>query len=136
MSNITYKDLILDRTQIKELYLDAGWFAYTNDCEKLYKGILNSTDCIGAYDKDLLVGLIRTISDGETICHIQDILVLKKYQRRGIGKQLMSLIFDKYPHIRQILLMTEDTSETRLFYESMGMESYDKVKGLGFKLKK
>lgn len=136
MTNIEYKNLIFDKQQIKSLYLDNEWYAYTNDEERLYRGILNSTDCIGAYDGDLLVGLIRTVSDGETICYVQDILILKKYHRQGIGKKLMKLIFDKYTHVRQLVLMTDNTEKTRLFYENIGMVSYDKVDGVGFILKR
>jgi ribosomal protein S18 acetylase RimI-like enzyme len=136
MNKIEYKNLLFDKVQIKNLYLDNEWYAYTNDEERLYRGILNSTDCIGAYDDELLVGLIRTVSDGETICYIQDILILKEYQRKGIGKELMKLIFDQYTHVRQVVLMTDNNEKTRSFYENIGMVSYDKVDGVGFILKR
>ena len=133
---IEYKELLFDELAIKNLYLDNEWYTYTNDIEQLYKGIKNSTDKIGAYDNNSLVGLIRTVSDQQTICYIQDILILKSYQRKGIGKVLMKMIFDKYPHVRQIVLMTDNNLSTIEFYKNIGMVPYEEVKGIGFILKK
>jgi GNAT superfamily N-acetyltransferase len=136
MNNIIYKDLVFDKEAIKQLYLDNEWYAYTHDIERLYSGVLNSTDAIAAYHDDLLVGLIRTVSDQETICYIQDILILKKYHRFRIGTTLMNMIFDKYKHVRQVVLMTGETEKQRKFYESLGMVSYDQVECVGFIKKK
>lgn len=136
MSDIVYKDLVFNKEQIKNLYLDNQWYAYTNDEDRLFNGILNSSDCIGAYRDNELVGLVRTVSDGETICYIQDILVLRNYHRQGIGKSLMNIIKDKYKHVRQIVLMTENTENTKEFYRNVGMVSYDKIGTIGFIVKK
>ncbi len=84
--------------------------------------IENSLDVISAWDGDILIGLIRTIGDGETIIYIQDILVLKAYKRQGIGRQLMNQILDKYLDVRQIILLTDSANEQKAFYESMGMK--------------
>lgn len=136
MIKVEYRELVFDKNAIKQLYLDNEWYAYTHDIERLYRGILNSTDKVGAYIDNQLVGLIRTISDQESVCYIQDILILKKYQRKGIGKALMNMIFEKYSYLRQIILMTDNTKQQRTFYESIGMISYDKVDCVGYILKK
>lgn len=104
------------------LYTDAGWTNYTRDMPKLMRGIENSLDVISAWDGDILIGLIRTIGDGETIIYIQDILVLNVYKRLGIGRQLMKQILDKYLDVRQIILLTDSAIEQKAFYESMRME--------------
>lgn len=129
---IEYKKLIFDEEQILNLYLDNEWYAYTQDPNTLYRGIKNSTDKIGAYDGDKLVGLIRSVSDKETICYIQDILVLQDYHRKGIGTNLMKLILDKYQGVRQINLATDQTEKQRAFYESLGFIDYNDKKILGF----
>lgn len=133
---IKYKELVYDETAIMHLYLENKWYAYTKNKETLLRGIANSLDVIGAYDDGLLVGLIRTVGDSETIVYIQDILILPNYHRMGIGTTLMQMIIDKYPHVRQVLLMTDQTVEQQSFYKSLGFETYDEVKGVGFKLKK
>ena len=123
---ISYKTLIYDEKAIMNLYLDNEWYAYTNIKETLFEGIKNSLDVIGAYKDKELVGLIRTIGDKKTIIYIQDILVLKSYHRKGIGTSLLDIIINKYPHVRQMCLMTGESKEQRQFYESLGFISYDK----------
>ena len=118
------------------LSLENKWYAYTDNKDRLLRGIAKSLDVIGAYDDGLLVGLIRTVGDQETIVYIQDILVLPNYHRLRIGTNLMKMVIDKYPHVRQILLMTDKTEEQLFFYRSLGFETYEEVKGIGFKLKK
>ncbi|MCE2962434.1 MAG: GNAT family N-acetyltransferase [Chitinophagales bacterium] len=112
----------LSAEKVEELYIDSRWTNYTNDLPKLMRGIANSLDVISVWDGEKLVGLIRTIGDGETIIYIQDILVLKAYKRQGIGRHLMKQILDKYEDVRQIILLTDSAIEQKAFYESMGMK--------------
>jgi ribosomal protein S18 acetylase RimI-like enzyme len=133
---IKYKEIVYDEVAIMHLYLENKWYAYTDNKDRLLRGIAKSLDVIGAYDDGLLVGLIRTVGDQETIVYIQDILVLPNYHRLRIGTNLMKMVIDKYPHVRQILLMTDKTEEQLFFYRSLGFETYEEVKGIGFKLKK
>ncbi len=48
------------------LYNDAEWVAYTRDEDKLMRAIVASRDIVSAWQDDTLVGLIRTVGDGET----------------------------------------------------------------------
>jgi len=91
------------------LYGKNNWVEYTNEPNSLFSGIRQSLDKIGAYDEDKLVGLIRTVGDGKTIVYVQDILVLPTYHRKGIGSNLLQLIVDRYPNVRQLVLMTDST---------------------------
>lgn len=130
---ITYK--IVQSLPIEELlplYKDAGWSAYTSKPETLRKAIVNSTLVYTAYYEDSLIGLIRVISDEYTILYIQDILIKKDYKRNRIGTTLMRFILEKYAKIRQIVLLTDDSPETRLFYESLGFSSSDKGTTVAF----
>ena len=136
MNNIIVKELIFDKEQIKKLYLDNKWFAYTNDIENLYNGILHSTESLGAYIGDSLIGLIRVISDLHTVCHIQDILVLEEYHRAGVGTLLMNPILDKYKECRQIILLTDKTEKTHNFYKKLGFVEQDNSQTSGFIFKK
>lgn len=61
------------------------------------------------------------VDNGHTIIYIQDILVLKNYQGKGIGSFLLKLVLEQYKSIRQIVLMTDDTDKTVNFYEKNGM---------------
>jgi len=119
----------ISKESIKSLYEDAEWSAYTKDMDKLYRAIQNSDIVITAWEGEKLLGLIRTISDRETILYIQDVLVLKDYKRMGIGKELMNRILNSYTDIRQILLITDTQDEvSNSFYESINFKVSKKEK--------
>ncbi len=136
MTNVVIKDLIFDKEQLKTLYLDNKWYAYTNKLDNLYNGILNSTTSLGAYKDNQLIGLIRVISDGYTVCHIQDILILEEYHRAGIGTLLMNPILEQYKQCRQIILLTDNSEKTKKFYEKLGFEIHDPEQTVGFQYNK
>ncbi|WP_283695171.1 GNAT family N-acetyltransferase [Clostridium perfringens] len=121
MENLVFKeDIILNVEDILYLYNDVGWSSYTKDIDSLIKSIKNSLKVISVWDKDLLVGLIRVIGDGYSIIYIQDILILQKYQNRGIGKRLIEIILDKYKNVRQKVLLTDKEEKNILFYKKVG----------------
>ena len=116
----------IDSEQLKSLYNDVGWSAYTNDLEMLQRALLQSLDVLTAWDGNKLVGLIRIVGDGLTIIYIQDILVLNEYQNQGIASRLMQDILKKYETVRQKVLLTEEAPDVRHFYEKQGFQSCDK----------
>ncbi|MDU2827158.1 MAG: GNAT family N-acetyltransferase [Clostridium perfringens] len=121
MENLVFKeDIILNVKDILYLYNDVGWSSYTKDIDSLIKSIKNSLKVISVWDKDLLVGLIRVVGDGHSIIYIQDILILQKYQNRGIGKRLIEIILDKYKNVRQKVLLTDKEEKNILFYKKVG----------------
>lgn len=122
--------------QLEALYNDAGWTSYTRNVVSLQKAIENSKEVISAWENDTLIGLIRTIGDSETILYIQDILVLNAHKRKGIGKQLISQALQINENCRQFVLLTEDSNETRGFYEALGFESCDKGNVVAFAIQK
>ncbi len=118
--NIKRKDLI-------ELYIDAGWSKYVSNTDKLLRAFKNSLSVITAYQDNELVGLIRTIGDGETILYIQDLLVKSNAKRKGIGKKLVKMTLKKYPNVRQKVLITDADSEANLFYKKVGFKESEKL---------
>lgn len=121
MENLVFKeDIILNVEDILYLYNDVGWSSYTKDIDSLIKSIKNSLKVISVWDKDLLVGLIRVAGDGHSIIYIQDILILQKYQNRGIGKRLIEIILDKYKNVMQKVLLTDKEEKNILFYKKVG----------------
>jgi ribosomal protein S18 acetylase RimI-like enzyme len=133
MSEITYKNGVIPNAEdVSSLYEDANWSSYTNDMPRLMEAIKNSLFIISAWDKNKLVGFVRVIGDGITIIYIQDIIVLKSYKRNGIGTYLIREVCNEYKSVRQKVLLTDDTYETRGFYESLGFISCDKGELVSF----
>ena len=111
---------IYNEAEILPLYESVGWTAYTDNPETLRKGFESSMQILAAYEGDQLLGIIRAVGDGYTVVFIQDILVFPEHQRKGIGSALMRAILDRYSHVRQIELATDNTPKTIAFYKSMG----------------
>ena len=118
--------------QLVELYENVGWISYSNKPSELNEAIKNSLFNIGAFDGEELVGLIRVVGDNISIIYIQDILVKEKYQGLGIGTNLLQLVLNRYNNVRQIVLMTDNTETTKLFYKRNGMLPFEKFNGVGF----
>ena len=120
--DITYiSGKIPGRRSLLNLYEDAGWKAYTAQPDTLIAGIENSLKVYTAYDDKKLVGLARIVGDGKTFTYLLDILVMKSYQRMGIGRKLMAILTDDYGHTRQFVLLTDDSPATDGFYKACGL---------------
>lgn len=126
------KDINIEK--LERLYNDLQWYAYTQDLQLLYQAISNSLDIISAWNGEELIGIIRTVGDGLTIIYIQDLLVLNEYQNQGVGTQLMQQVLNKYKRVRQKVLITEEASDVRHFYEKNGFLSCDNGNLVAFAL--
>ncbi len=125
-----YRDYNED--DIIRLYSAVGWTAYTEQPAALRRGFEHSLLVLAAYEKDTLLGLIRVIGDGSTVVFVQDLLVFPEYQRRGVGSALLQAILNRYHHIRQIQLTSDDTPGTRAFYAAMGFHELSEIGCCGF----
>ena len=123
---------IFNEAEILRLYRSVGWTAYTDHLEVLQKGFEKSMLTLAAYEGDQLLGIIRAVGDGHTIVFVQDILVFPEYQRKGIGTALLQAMLDRYSHVRQIELATDNTPKTIAFYKSLGFQEMSEIGCCGF----
>ena len=118
--------------EILSLYSSVGWTAYTKDPAALRQGYERSLLVLAAYEGDDLLGIVRAVGDGHTVVFIQDILVFPDRQRQGVGTALLRAVLDRFPHVRQIQLVTDDTPKTIAFYRSMGLRELSELGCCGF----
>ena len=118
--------------EILPLYESVGWVFYCKHPDIVAQAYANSLCILAAYEDEKLVGLIRCVGDGHTIVFIQDILVYPEYQRRGIGTALMKAVLEKYSHVYQIELATDNTEKTIAFYKSFGFHNLSDIGCCGF----
>ena len=130
MTICEYKQYV--EQEILHLYASVGWTAYTDHPDALRKGFENSMLTLAAYEGNQLLGIIRVVGDGDTIVFVQDILVFPEYQRKGVGSALLQAILDRYSHVRQIELATDNTPKTIAFYKSMGFREMSEIGCCGF----
>ena len=118
--------------EIIKLYTSVGWTAYTEDLPTLKRGFAKSLLVLAAYEDGALSGIARCVGDGETIVWIQDVLVFPEKQRNGVGRALIQAVCDRYRHVRQIELATDDTPQTKAFYRAMGFREFSELGCCGF----
>lgn len=120
------------KDEILRLYSEVGWTAYTENMAALEEGYKNSLLVLAAYEGDELLGIIRAVGDGCTIVFVQDILVFPGHQRQGVGTALLEAVLKRYPDVRQVELVTDNTPKTVAFYKSLGFSELSEIGCCGF----
>ncbi|KOA20834.1 putative acetyltransferase [Clostridium homopropionicum DSM 5847] len=121
MIGIQYKsEKVFTKEAVQELFLSVGWVSgqYPN---RLHKALMNSDTVITAWDGENLVGLARALDDSELVAYIHYVLVNPKYQGKGIAKQMIEKIKEKYKNFRYIEIMPEERKNVS-FYEKLGFQ--------------
>lgn len=132
-NNIEIKDNIIpDISDLIDLYKDAGWSNYTNNIDMLKLAYDNSLRVVSLWDNNKLIGIIRVVGDGHSIIYIQDLIILTKYQKQGLGSILMNYVMNAYKDVYQKVLLTENQTSTVKFYESCGLVANDKYNCIAF----
>ncbi|WP_436498677.1 GNAT family N-acetyltransferase [Actinokineospora sp. HUAS TT18] len=133
-------ELSLPVEEAATLYNAVGWTRYTKDLAKLRRAFDGSTLILAAREDDgTLIGLARVISDGETVCYVQDFLVLPECHRRGVGRALMAELRRRFDQCPFFLLSTdppgsEEAVKSHPFYRSVGMIAHEEQKLMAFGL--
>jgi GNAT superfamily N-acetyltransferase len=124
-----------DRDSIKKLYQEAGWWRQEDDstdgCAWIDTVVRQSFCFVGAFRGGELIGMGRAVSDGVSDAYIQDVVVLKKFRKSGIGQRLIEKIIEflRGRRIGWIGLLAEPG--TRSFYQRLGfaaLEGYTPMK--------
>jgi len=105
---------------VLDLYEAVGWKSYTKNPDQLRAALIGSSLVLTYKTNGAIVGLVRCVTDGQSICYLQDILVDPSHQRSGIGSSLVNQVLLEYEHIRQVVLMTDAEERQMKFYEKLG----------------
>ena len=117
---IKYRDIKdFSETDLKNLFLSVNWSS-GNYPEKLVVAMKNSGAVFTAWDGEQLVGLINALDDGSMTAYVHYLLINPSYQGRGIGRELVRLITEKYKDYLRIVLIAYDKEIE--FYEHCGFE--------------
>lgn len=131
MGDVTFEsNPSLTTDDLVSLYRSVGWSAYTEHPAKLAAAVAGSSFVVVARRGARLVGLARAISDDTTICYLQDVVVAPFERRKGIARIMVSTVIDRYQHVGQKVLLTDDEPGQRLFYESLGYTDTRDVEGM------
>lgn len=108
---------------LQRLFRSVRWES-GNYPDKLARAMANSTAVVSAWDGDRLVGLVRALSDGETVAFLHYLLVDPAYQGQHIGDELMRRILAPMADLLYVKIMPSDPA-TIPFYARYGFRQYD-----------
>lgn len=77
--------------EIVELYQSAGWWQESPEAREVIPPMIRGSLCfmVARSLEGRIIGMARVISDGFSDAYIQDVVVLKEYRGRGIGRELV-----------------------------------------------
>ncbi|MCR5350584.1 MAG: GNAT family N-acetyltransferase [Acholeplasmatales bacterium] len=106
----------------KRIRKDVEWH-FLRDFE--ISKLLNNSDIkVSIYDNDLCVGVGRCLTDNVNLFLICDVMVMKEYQGKGIGKLIVNNLIDRIKNInstdKYIYVMSVKGKEG--FYEALGFK--------------
>ena len=101
-------------------FVDWGW-PQPPSTQTHLKLLRNSAEIVLAIDDrhGNVVGYITAITDGVLSAYIPLLEVLKPYQGRGIGSELVRRMLDRLSHLYMIDLLCD--ADVQPFYERLGM---------------
>ncbi len=109
----------LQKDELERLFLSVGWSS-GHFPDKLAVAVKNFRTVFSARDGDKLVGMICVMDDGIMNAYVHYLLVDPAYQGRGIGRELVARVKEKYRDYLRIAVIAYD-KETR-FYEACGFK--------------
>ncbi len=120
---IVYQDNLDNiNPQMLEGFFD-GWKSFPSQ-EKHFELLQNSSYIIIAVDneKNDVVGFINAVSDGVLSAYIPFLEVIPQYKNRGIGSELVRMMFEKLKDFYMIDVVCDESFQG--FYEKLGMKKY------------
>jgi len=118
---IIYKETKdFEAKDLQNLFLSVAWSS-GNYPEQLKIAMSNSHCVYSAWDGDKLVGLMNSLSDGIMTAYFHYLLVHPDYHNRGIGRELVRRMLEKYnDYARKVLIAYDNELE---FYKQCGFET-------------
>ena len=109
--------------QLRELFCPVGWKSGSY-AERLVTAMRNSSHVITAWYGDNLIGLVRSLDDGEAVAFIHYLLVRPEYQKHHIGGSLLTKLLAYYESYLYVKMMPSDKALIP-FYGKYGFRIYD-----------
>ncbi len=130
--NLIIKYSFPTNTEFLDLFNSVGW---DRDISKIEQHRKATTFSVCIYDENLIVGMARVVGDGSYYT-VYDVVTRKDYQKKGIGKLLMSEIIKWYKTIQDddtyLYLGASENKED--FYKQFGFKARP-YKGIGAGMK-
>jgi len=113
----------IDSKKLLDLYSSVRWSTKRDRMDKgkgISKTYQNSQIVISVWDKDLLIGVIRALTDKNWDGVIFGLVIRPQYQDQGIGTALVQKCIKHYPKIRWYLAAVNPRLDR--FYKKLGFK--------------
>ena len=110
--------------QLKELLKRNSFWAFNREIKDLKKMIKKSSCIITIWENKQLIAFGRATSDWRYRAVLWDVIVDKKYQKKGIGKLLINKLLEckAIQDVEKVYLMTTNCKE---FYKQSGFQEIE-----------
>ncbi len=110
--------------ELVQIYKEAGWWesSWGENPNFLNYIVKDSAIFAGAFFDKKLIGMGRALSDLASDAYIQDLAVLKKFRKKGIGKKIIQKLVKKLKAENVDWIGIVAQPGTSLFYEKLGFE--------------
>lgn len=112
------------KSQVQELFQSVNWLS-ANYPDRLFSAFSNSETVFSAWDGDKLAGIVNAVDDGSLMAFVPYLCVNPAYQGKGIGKELLNMVKQKYKDYLYINLIAENEPLIK-YYKSNGFDYVDK----------
>ncbi len=109
-------------SDLKVLYKSAGWWEPSHDKNPGFLNhiVQNSALFAGAFYKAEMIGMGRALSDSVSDAYIQDVTVLKAFEKKGVGKKIVNILVETLRANGVDWIGVVAQPGTALFYEKLG----------------
>ncbi|MEK4848697.1 GNAT family N-acetyltransferase [Paenibacillus sp. FSL H7-0756] len=106
--------------QMAEVFRLSGLKRPHHDLDRMGKMIDQADILISCWDGGQVVGVARAITDYCYCCYLSDLAVIKEYQKKNIGKDLVERLQQTLGDQVSIVLLSSEEALT--FYPQIGFE--------------
>ena len=109
----------IDLEQMIALYVSSTIRRPTDDRARMADMLAGANLVISAWDRELLVGVSRALSDFAYVTYLSDLAVRATHQQQGIGRELIRRTQAAAPRAKIVLLAAPSARE---YYPRIGMK--------------
>jgi predicted N-acetyltransferase YhbS len=108
---------------VAELFRQSGIRRPVDELDRIQQMIDHANLTVTAWDGDKMVGIGRALTDFSFCCYLSDLAVVKDYQRKGIGLEIVDKIQEALGDGVMLLLLA--APEAMAYYPKIGFDKAD-----------
>lgn len=108
-----------DGKELKKLFSQTTW-ASQRTLADIIKMLENTNVCVSIHKEDELIGFGRALTDGTYRALLDDIIVDRAHQKKGLGRVIVQQLLEQLAGIEEVFLNTR--AEMKEFYQGLGFE--------------